>query len=201
MKRADQLFFWATLGALGHAAGHALIANALRLGIYPEGHVRGLDDLLNDPSWLRACAKILPAYPLFWMPLVQTYMANTARNRVALVALVVMVGSLLIPIKYGFAYTQAVLFVGLSVDQLLLPAKEKGFEYALWPVLTVIPSGILSWVEATGCTTHPIMRHWGGHVAYDVVMGSSYLAFYLVCWVRYQMSKKNVWVAGKVKSV
>ena len=94
--------------------------------------------------------------------------------------------------RFGFAYTQSVLFVGLSVDQLHLSAGEKAaFGYALWPLMTVIPSGIMSWIEATGCTTHPLMRQFRGHVAYDALMASSYILYYLVCWIILEASSSS----------
>jgi len=188
MKAADNLVFYAILGALGHAAGHLLISNATRLGFYPAGHMTPLDDIRNDPLWI-ILAKIGPSYPLFWMPLVRTYMHNTAaKGRVPLVAAACMLGSLFLPMKFGFAYTQSVLFAGLSVDQ-LWAQNEKGFEYALWPVMTVIPSAIFSWVEATGCTTHPLMTNFGGHVMYDAFMATSFVLFYLVCWLRNEVMR------------
>jgi len=191
MKAADHLVFYALLGALGHAAGHALIANAQRFGVYPPGHRTPLEDVRDDPFWM-ILAKLGPGYPLFWIPLVRTYMHHAANGRVALVALVCMLGSLPLPVKFGFAYTQSVLFAGLSLDQLLsLPPSEKGFAYCLWPVMTVIPSALFSWIEATGCTTHPLMVHWGGHVVYDAFMASSYLLFYLVCWLYFGGSSQS----------
>jgi hypothetical protein len=66
---------------------------------------------------------------------------------------------------------------------LLLSADQKGFEYALWPASTVLPSGIFSWWEAVSCTTSPAMIQYG-HVIYDAYMASSYILFYLICWLR-----------------
>jgi hypothetical protein len=190
-KTADHLVFHAILGAMGHAAGHALIANAIRLQVYPPGHMTPFDAVRDDPIWI-ALAKLGPGYPLFWMPLVQTYMSNTAKGRVALVAFLCMLGSLFLPTRLGFAYTQSVLFAGLSIDQLLLPASEKGFVYTLWPIMTVIPSAVFSWIEATGCTTYPIMVKFGGHVVYDAFMASSYVLFYLICWLRYEVHSISI---------
>ncbi len=83
----------------------------------------------------------------------------------------------------GLFVPQIVFFAGLSFDQLLLPNNEKGFEYALWPILTVVPSGIFTWIEAIGCTTSPLMKDHG-HVIYDVYMTTSYIFFYVLCWMR-----------------
>lgn len=200
MKAADNLVFYALLGALGHAAGHALIANAHRLGVYPPGHRRAIEDVKDDPLWM-ILAKLGPGYPLFWIPLVRTYMHHTSKGRVALAAALCKLGSMAMPVKFGFPYTQSVLFAGLSLDQLLLPSSEKGFAYCLWPVMTVIPSALFSWIEATGCTTHPLMVHLGGHVVYDAFMASSYLLFYLVCWLYFGVSQPSLTISvDKLKS-
>lgn len=183
MERANQLAFWAIIGAIGHGLTHELIANAKRMGFYPDdGDSTFLDDVKGDPWWL-ILVKVGPGFPLFWIPLVKTYMMNTTRNRVGVAAFIFQIGALVTPIKFGFSYAQTVLFAGLSFDQLFLPDNEKGFEYALWPILTVIPSGIFTWIESTGCTTSPLMKDHG-HVIYDVYMTTSYILFYVLCWMR-----------------
>jgi hypothetical protein len=188
LRRADRLTFWALVGAIGHAAGHFLIANGKRMNIYPPPDERFIDDLRNS-TFLVALGKAGPGYPLFWIPLVKTYMMNTTQNRVAVIALLANILALFMPAKFGFSYTQAVLFGGMSIDQLILPAKEKDtFEFALWPLLTTIPNGIFSWVECLTCTTNPLMQQHG-HLVYDLYMVSSYTLFYLVCWNRQQ--KRN----------
>jgi hypothetical protein len=116
-------------------------------------------------------------------------MMNTAKDCVTLLALIIQFGSLMTPVKFGFSYTQAVLFGGMSIDQLLLDKQEKGFEYVLWPLLTVIPNVVFAWVKSTTCTSGFLMKEHG-HIVYDIYIVSSYIVFYLICyWVR---SKKNV---------
>jgi hypothetical protein len=183
LVRAHRLTFWALCGAIGHAAGHFLIANGKRMNIYPSPDERFIDDLRNS-TFLMALGKAGPGYPLFWIPLVKTYMMNTAQGRVAVVAFLANTFALFMPTKFGFSYTQAVLFGGMSIDQLMLPAVEKDtFEFALWPLLTTIPNGIFAWVECLTCTTSPMMQQHG-HVLYDLYMVSSYTLFYLICWNR-----------------
>lgn len=189
MAQADRLVFWAMIGALGHACGHFIIANAKRHEFYPPADERFIDDLRKSSVW-EAIGKAGPGYPLFWMPLVKTYMMNTAKDRVAIVALILQSVGLWVPVKFGFAYTQAVLFAGQSIDQLMLPSKEKGFEYMVWPILTILPNGIFAWIECLTCTSSVLMRKHG-HVVYDLYMASSYLAFYLVCSVRTNKSTKS----------
>ena len=185
LSRADRLTFWALMGAMGHGAGHFLISHGKRGDFYPPAQLRFIDDLMES-SFAVALAKAGPGYPLFWMPLVKTYMMNTAQNRVALVALIANIGGLFMQARFGFSYTQAVLFGGMSIDQLSSPESEKEtFEYAWWPLLTTIPNGIFSWVECLTCTSSALMREHG-HLVYDLYMVCSYTLFYLVCWYREQ---------------
>jgi hypothetical protein len=190
LATADKLTFWALIGALGHASGHFIISNAKRKNLYPPADERFLDDLRRS-TIMEGIMKAGPGYPLFWIPLVKTYMMNTAKGRVALLALLINAGAILTPVKFGFAYTQAVLFGGMSFDQLTLPRKEKGFEYALWPWLTVVPNGMFAWVECLTCGSSFLMRNHG-HVVYDLYMVCSYIIFYLICWAGVRLSKPKL---------
>lgn len=195
MEMANKLAFWALIGAIGHGGGHLLITNAKRNGTYPVGDMRGLDALLADKGAreiiLRIVRELIPGYLLFWVPLVKTYMINTPKNKVILLAALIQIGAMQLQAKFAFAFTQMVFFAGLSFDQLLfVPQTDKGFEYALWPLVTVIPSTALSWWESTSCTTSVIMRDYG-HVIYDTFMASSYILYYLICLVRIQRSERN----------
>jgi len=181
-SKADALTFWALVGLLGHAFGHFLIANGIRYDFYPPPTETFMDDLLQS-SVLEAIGKAVPGYFLFWMPLVSTYMMNTAKGRVAGVAFCCWIGSLFVQTRFGFSYAQSVLFAGLSIDQLLLPKSEKGFEYALWPLITTLPNGAIAWIESLSCSSSPLMKQHG-HLVYDVYMAISYIVFYLICWVR-----------------
>lgn len=162
MTRANNLTFWALVGALGHAFGHFLISNAIRHGFYPPAETTFMDDLLQSGSILEMIGKACPGYPLFWMPLVSTYMMNTAKGRVALIALVCWIGSLFMQTRFGFSYAQSVLFAGLSIDQLLLSKDDKDcFEYAMWPLITTLPNGVFAWIESLTCSSSPLMQQHG----------------------------------------
>ncbi|CAB9517614.1 expressed unknown protein [Seminavis robusta] len=182
LSKADTLTFWALIGALGHAWGHYFLAFSHREQFFPPSEESFMDDLLRS-SLPEAIGKACPGLPFFWMPLVQTYMINTAKGRVAIVAFFCWFFSLLMQVRFGFSYAQSVLFAGMSVDQLLLPDSEKGFEYALWPLITTVPSGIFAWLESTSCSSNSMMQQHG-HLIYDVYMASSYILFYLICWTR-----------------
>eukprot|EP00526_Cylindrotheca_closterium_P017956 CAMPEP_0113659772 /NCGR_PEP_ID=MMETSP0017_2-20120614/32542_1 /TAXON_ID=2856 /ORGANISM="Cylindrotheca closterium" /LENGTH=297 /DNA_ID=CAMNT_0000574357 /DNA_START=46 /DNA_END=939 /DNA_ORIENTATION=+ /assembly_acc=CAM_ASM_000147 len=195
-EQADQLTYWALLGALGHASGHFILSNAKRHKFLPPGDVTFLDDL-KQSSFLVGLGKAGPGYPLFWIPLVKTYMRNTAGNRVALIALLFNLGSLIVPSRFGFSYAQAVLFGGMSIDQIFyVPQDQQNtLEYALWPLLTTLPNGAWAWFECMTCTTHPWMIQYG-HILYDAYMVSSYTLFYLFFWWM-EYRKQQVGLAAK----
>ena len=191
-EQADQLTYWALLGALGHASGHFILSNAKRHKFLPPGNVTFLDDL-KQSSFLVGLGKAGPGYPLFWIPLVKTYMRNTAGDRVAALALLFNLGSLVVPSAFGFSYTQAVLFGGMSLDQIFFVPQEQQqtLEYALWPLLTTLPNGAWAWFECMKCTSHPWMIQYG-HILYDAYMVSSYTIFYMIFWfVEYRKQQQQ----------
>ena len=172
----------AMFGVVGHAIGHFIIFEALKSEIYPDGSMKAIDDIRNDSIGL-IFRKIGPGYFLFWFPLLKSYMQNTNWAIVLLLAKFVLFGSLQIPIKFGFAYAQCCFFLCFSIDQLASTKKEnKGLAFALYPLVTVIPSILISWIEATSCSTSDIMRSYG-HVVYDAFMALSYPLFYVMCTV------------------
>jgi len=189
MYMARKLSFWATVGAIGHAFGHILISFGKRQEFYPPGDSTGLQDIqeaLYGPTpelaFKIVFLAMVPSYFFFWLPLVKTYMLNTTHKSVLfLVAAAGQGGALCVPVKFGFAYTQILLFASTSIDQLLFTSTEEkqSMAYALWPMMTVVPNGILSWVESTACTSH-ILTQRLGHVTYDLYMASSYVLFYLI---------------------
>jgi len=186
LRTAHRLAFWALIGAIGHGFGHYLISHARLHGYYPPATDTFIGDLRRTESWSMVVCKALPGLPLFWVPLTKTYMMNTtSKTSVGLIACIFWAGSLFGQVRFGFSYAQAVLFGGSSIDQLLLPRNEKDlFEFALWPLLTTVPNGLLAWYESTRCTSpsSPLMQQHG-HLIYDGYMVSSYIGFYLICWL------------------
>lgn len=175
----------ATVGVVGHTLGHFIIMESIRFGIYPDGDTRGIDDLKKDSIWLNV-VKIFPSYVLFWIPLIKSYMQNASWRLATLVAFIAVFGGLHLQLRFGFAYTQCFLFLSLSVDQLLcVPTKKKdSFAFAAYPLITVIPSILFSWKEASSCSSSPLMRRYG-HVVYDSWMGFSYALYIGACHVYY----------------
>ena len=181
MDDATERVKWALVGAIGHASGHFILAVTKRNGLLPSGEVSAMDEFLaEDCNWV-TFAKHIPGYLFFWIPLVKTYMYNVSSNSVALFAFVVLLGGWQIPLKFGFSYTLIVLFAGQALDQLFLSRCRKGFEYMLWPLLTLLPNFILSVLESQLCTGSEVFRTHG-HLIFDEYMAASYSAYYLCCW-------------------
>ena len=161
------------VGVLGHALGHFLISEAIRSGFYPDGDLRGIDDLRKS-SALTVARKIIPGYIFFWIPMIKSYMRHTSLFGVILVALVAQIASLFTPMKYGFAFSLSYFFTGFSLDQFLfVPASKKNFAYAVYPLVTVIPTILLAVFEATSCSSSPILMAFG-HCFLDSWLGVSY---------------------------
>ena len=190
MDNAKERVNWALVGALGHAMGHIILVTSKRYGLLPSGEVSALDEFLADDCTIGTYAKHIPGYILFWIPLVKTYMYNVSRNHVAVFAFLFLIGGFPIPLKYGFSYTLTVLFIGQSLDQLFLPKQRKGFEYMLWPVVTLLPNFCLYVLESQLCTESALFKKHG-HIIFDGYMGLSYSVYYLICWR---------WNSNKVKS-
>ncbi|KAL9182187.1 hypothetical protein ACHAXT_012839 [Thalassiosira profunda] len=182
MDDATERVKWALVGAIGHASGHFILAVTKRNGLLPSGEVSAMDEFLaEDCNWV-TFAKHIPGYFLFWIPLVKTYMYNVSSNSVALFAFVVNVLGMQMPLKFGFSYTLIVLFAGQALDQLFLPRCQKGFEYRLWPLITLLPNFILSVLESQLCTGSEVFRTHG-HLIFDGYMAASYSAYYFCCWL------------------
>ena len=171
----------ALCGLMGHAIGHLLIYGAKYGQFYPDDpELRGIDDLRGD-SIGEIVKKIVPGYFIFWIPVVKSYMQHSRMPFICMCALFALVTSLHLPIKFGFSFAQCFFFMSLSFDQMLnVPSDKKGFTYAIYPLMTVIPSISLAWAEASSCSSSKSMKAYG-HLIYDVFMGLSYVSFYVLC--------------------
>eukprot|EP00581_Thalassiosira_minuscula_P001404 CAMPEP_0183746874 /NCGR_PEP_ID=MMETSP0737-20130205/66980_1 /TAXON_ID=385413 /ORGANISM="Thalassiosira miniscula, Strain CCMP1093" /LENGTH=223 /DNA_ID=CAMNT_0025982581 /DNA_START=407 /DNA_END=1078 /DNA_ORIENTATION=- len=182
MQRAKRRVTWALFGALGHASGHAILAVTRRNGLLPDGDVSAMDEFLSPDANFVTFAKHVPGYFFFWIPLVKTYMLNVSGKNVAAFAFFAMAGSMQLPLKLGFSYALTVLFAGQSLDQLFLTREEKGFDYMLWPMVTVLPTFCITVMESAWCTESSVFSTHG-HVIFDGYMALSYSLYYLSCWL------------------
>lgn len=177
---ANQRAKYALLGAFAHGMGHFIIYMGHINGTYPKTNTTGIEHF-NGLSFVQVLKKTLPGYILFWIPLLKAYMMNTSWSYVSIHALLGMIGSFLLPINYGFSYFQSFLYASSSLDQLFgVPSSHKNMEYALWPILTMIPATCISLIELTSCSSSWMMMEYG-HVIYDSFLVLSYVLFHLIC--------------------
>lgn len=198
---AKERVHWALIGALGHAAGHIILAITKRHGLLPDnGNVSAMDEFLSDNCTWITYAKHIPSYFLFYIPLVKTYMYNVSSTSrqghgtnftnggmflLASVSFLMMVGAMQFPLKFGFSYVLIVLFAGQSIDQLVfLPREDKDnalLEYMLWPMVTLLPNFWISVMESQWCTTSGSVFGKHGHLIFDGYMVISYIVYYIYC--------------------
>jgi len=189
MEIVNSYVLYAMLGVIAHAFAHFLIYTGMTLGIYPDGEMRGIDDL-RESSVTMAVSKSLPVF-LGWNFLLKSYMQSAGWSTILIIATSTVSGFLYIPFKFGFPFAQCILFFGLSLDQLFfVRSEQKTFAYALYPFVTVLPSGILSILECTRCSSGSFWAAYG-HVIYDVFMALSYPIFYALCSIYYGRSRAS----------
>mmetsp|Transcript_10346 Transcript_10346/g.14518 ORF Transcript_10346/g.14518 Transcript_10346/m.14518 type:complete len:296 (-) Transcript_10346:1342-2229(-) len=190
MEIVDNYVMYAMLGVVAHAFAHFLIYTGLTLGVYPDGEIRGIDDL-RESSIATILSKSLPVF-FGWNFLLKSYMQSAGWLTILIIASSTVSGFLYIPFKFGFPFAQCILFFGHSLDQLFFVRREKKtFAYAIYPFLTVLPSVILSILECTQCSSR---FYWAayGHVIYDVFMALSYPIFYSFCSIYYRRSRMSI---------
>jgi len=167
------------VGVVSHAIGHFLIWEGIRAGVFPDGEMRGIDDL-KQSSALLVVRKILPGYIFFFAPLTKSYMRHTSVPLVLLFAKFGQFASLFAPMKYSFVFGMSFFFVAFSLDKLLfVPASKKNFSYAIYPMVTVIPSILLAWFEATLCSSSMLLTNFG-HSFFDSWLGVSYILYAVI---------------------
>lgn len=189
MEIVNSYVMYAMLGVIAHAFAHFLIYTGMILGIYPDGEMRGIDDL-RESSITVAVSKSLPVF-FGWNFLLKSYMQSAGWPTILIIATSTVSGFLYISFKFGFPFAQCILFFGLSLDQLFFVRKEKKtFAYAIYPFVTVLPSVILSILECTRCSSGSFWAAYG-HVMYDVFMALSYPMFYTLCSVYYGRSRAS----------
>jgi len=193
MKNANDLVKWNVIGILGHGLGHGGIAKYVRDNVTAGGpQVIDVVDftLLTGADLVK---RHLPGV-LFWFPLLKASMSNVSSLPVLLMSVLSIVGSMLTPPRFGFTYTQTILMVAFSLNQLRRPKSEKTFPYALYAVLVSLPLGLIGWAESLACSNFVI--HYGGHLIYDAFIPLSSILFYLCCYLK---TRAEARIAKKLK--
>jgi hypothetical protein len=86
---------------------------------------------------------------LCWIPLIKATMPqNGSHLTVLLISWLSIIGGRVIPSRFGFTYTQTVLFICFSWNQLSQPRANKNFAYALCAAAASLPLKLLTWLES-----------------------------------------------------
>lgn len=181
MKSANNLVKWNILGILGHGLAHGGMGWNIRKSLL-EGGVSEFQQqvlVLSDFASMAVIIENLPAL-LFWLPLIKATMPNGKNLVVLIISLLSIVGGKLTPVRMGFTYTQTVLFLCFSLNQLMQRKSDKTFAYTLYAALVTFPLGLVGWQESMACTNFVIK--YGGHLIYDAYIPISSIIFYLLCY-------------------
>lgn len=138
MDPANELVKFNILGILGHGLGHGAIAKAMRDGVQTsDSSQTGLDTMMEQTP-LEAVMSIFP-FVVFWILLLKATMPTAKMNVILPMTAVSILGNVFVPQRFGFTYVQTVLLLAFSVNQLLRPSDQKGFAYALFPIISGFP--------------------------------------------------------------
>ena len=172
-------------GIVGHGLGHGALGRALRQHATKEVNPweKGYQHLAGLGSNLERLGYEL-VFAIFWMSLIKATMPHSSNGAVVAVSLVALFVQAFVPQLYGFTYVQTVLFVVFAWGQLSRPVAEKGFAYALYPIVVGLPVVLVSWMESTQCTAF-VKDKLYGHLVYDAYIPLGMLAWYLLCYVHH----------------
>lgn len=169
------------LAILGHGIGHRLVGR----GLFMEGNN---DDLANELA-IQSLARLSlvefsirqVGFGIFWLGLLKASMPKAKLPFIVLALILAQAGGLFLPNRFGFTYVQTVLMTCNSFDQLL--SKDKGFAYAMYPIIIGVPLTLVGWLESTECVAFVRDRMYG-HVVYDAFIPVSLLLWYFLCYIR-----------------
>lgn len=181
MDQANVIFKANIPGVLLHGVGHAALGKAIRDGTMNLEDGRKLvieSAMAQNESTLRLGLSFLPLVS-FWYALSKASMPNVSNKFTFAAALLVTYCQLWIPNDFGFTYTQTILILEFSINQLFRPKEEKDLAYFLYPVMVGVPLTMIGWMESTMCST--MVRDWFyGHLVYDAYIPLSMMAWYMV---------------------
>jgi hypothetical protein len=168
---------------VGHGLAHGVMAQSFRSDDDTNNAPpQGLEDV---PLWqsMAFCA-------FFWFPLLKASLPKVANALVAVLAVLVTYGPMLVgnglPKEHGFAYVQTVVTLAFHTSQLLLDSsssktnEKQRREYFTLPLLAALPPMVASWNEALGCNAY--FRDLGGHMLYDASIIIGFLVYYMDCY-------------------
>jgi len=124
-------------------------------------------------------------------------MGNLKNSQIVVAAAIVVAAQLFIPNIFGFTFTQTILMLAFSINQLCRNVKEKDFAYAMYPTLVGLPLTMVGWMESTQCTNF-VRDMFYGHLVYDAFIPISMLVWY--CWCYARAKGYQVQVKAKTKT-
>ena len=186
MIAANEFVFFNIFGIIFHGLGHAGLADTLldnkNQNLRDDTSI--MSTILTNES-LSAVLKELffsknVGLLLFWLGLLKATMPKTPFKGIVSLSILSYIGALSVVPSFGFTYTQTVLLVTFSLNQILRPKEEKGFAYFAYGTIVSFPLGMVGWLESTQCQSFVI--HYGGHLLYDAFIPLSSAIFYLICY-------------------
>ena len=181
MDRANLIFLNGIPGVLLHGFGHGYFGKAIREGTMnlEEGQKLVIETALaNNETTFQLALSVLPLVA-FWFALSKASMPNISNKFILLGALVVSIRQLWTSNDSGFTYTQTILVLQFSINELCRPKEEKDLAYFLYPTMVGLPLTLIGWMESTMCST--LVRDWFyGHLAYDAYIPLAMMAWYMV---------------------
>lgn len=169
------------LSTLGHGCGHGFAAYAMRqIALQEKDEAETVEDLKSWPLFVLFAL-------IFWVPLLKASCNRMSWLQIVPCALVAQYGTATIPPQFGFTYTQTVLFLAHAINELTRPPREKGWEYAVYPMMVSVPVAIMGWVEPLACTA--FYKGIGGHFWYDTTIGIGIVSFYITSFLQKEKTK------------
>lgn len=201
MEQANELVGVAVFGTIGHGIGHGAVAAGMRN--QTEDLMEHGDDVIFKGFAYDSLADLvvmkLGPILLFWLAILKQVVPKASWSGVFGMALISVGLSSVVPQKFGFTYVQSVLNLASTANEMLRSKSQKGFQYAMYPIMVSIPLGIVGWIESTMCTKGVI--DIGGHLIYDAYIPLGLLAFYILCYLRNPDSVPDTSPTGDKKKV
>ena len=138
MDPANELVKFNILGVLGHGLGHGAIARQMREGVVTSGLDQTGLETMSTKTPIEILMSMIP-FLVFWIFLLKATMPSAKMNVILPMTAASLAGNVLVEQRFGFTYVQTVLLLAFSVNQLLRPSNEKGFAYALFPMIAGFP--------------------------------------------------------------
>jgi hypothetical protein len=205
MASANTLFQAGIPGVLVHGMVHGFAGNDFRKKYQAQISSSNKENVFLDDStdllshgWLPPLDYNVVGHYLFWIFMFKAAMPNIRFSWITLLSVVVGYTQIWVPQIYGFTYTQTVLLLAFSINQLARPRAEKDWAYALYPVFVGLPLIVVGWMESLACHDW-VGPYLYGHVVYDAYIPLAMMAWYTTLYLRNTSTASRS--SSKVKQV